>query len=126
MKSAMWRYASAGVALIAVFYAGFVSGRVASPTTERPVPDLGITRADLLDALEPSPSQRTQLESVMAQARLDADSLMRDLFARIRDVTNGTEAQMREILSLEQGEMLDTLIDDPLGTGQMRRRRSRN
>lgn len=120
------RFIWAGIVIGAAFYAGLLVGGQNSSENGSTAPDLQITRSALLDALEPSPEQRTRLERVIEATRVQADSVMGDLLSEIRDLTREAEAQMRVILTPEQGAMLDTLIARPFPNGQMQQRQPRN
>ncbi len=120
------RFIWAGIVVGAVFYAGLLVGGQNSSGNGSTSPDLQITRSALLDALEPSSEQRAQLEQIIEATRVQADSVMGNLLSEIRDLTREAEAQMRVILTPEQGAMLDTLIARPFPGGQMQQRQPRN
>lgn len=124
MHGTVWRALWATVVVAAVFACGMLVGRrwPGGAATQRG-PDLEITRSALLDALDPTPSQRQELERVMEQARGSADSVMRTLLGEIRDITREAEREMRVVLTPEQESVLDTLIAHPLADEPNRRRR---
>ncbi|MGD2070745.1 MAG: hypothetical protein PVI57_18880 [Gemmatimonadota bacterium] len=123
MHDSVWRALWAAVVVAAVFASGVLVGRRWPGGGAPSGPDLEITRSALLDALDPTPSQREELERVMGRARTSSDSVMRTLLGEIRDITREAEREMRVVLTSEQGSVLDTLIAHPLAGESDRRRR---
>lgn len=108
------RYALAAVVLGSVFYSGYLIGGRSGLPSGGPGADLQITRAALLDALDVTLDQRTQLEVVMELTRVQADSTIGSLLGEIRDLSQAAELEMRSILTPEQGAVLDNLLAHPL------------
>lgn len=107
------RFLWAAVVIASAFFAGYMLGGTAARDPGDGAPDLLITRTELLDALEPTPDQRAQLEQIMETTRSRSDSIMRGLLGEIRDLTADAESRMRSILTPEQAARLDSLISRP-------------
>ena len=121
MNNSAKQFLFAAIALVAVFYAGFVVG--GRDVGAFPPPNLEITRGELIAALNPTPEQRSELEAIIERTESDAADVMGDVLSRIRELTDETERRMREVLTAEQAAILDTLLAQQPEPRMRRRRR---
>ena len=100
----------AAILLVVTFFSGALAGnaveRVRSVRVEiRVRTEVGIPA--VFDDLALTPEQRRQIEVILERGRPRTDSVMAEIFPRIRAVTDSVDAEIRTVLNGDQIRRLD-------------------
>ena len=105
--------------LVATFVSGFAVGRVVGGAGVMPPGDPE-SIAGVIDQLELDSTRRVVIDEILRRRGDQTDSIMRNVFAGLRDVVNSTTIDIRGVLSDAERAAFDSLIAIERGRVRLR------
>lgn len=113
------------LAALAIFLLGFTAGALAFTIYQNAQRDAGPEPrrrfGQVLDQLDLSEEQRSQVRAIFDDARARMSEIRRESAPKFREVREQTDARLREVMTPEQWERFSSLTSE----GRERRRRGR-
>lgn len=89
---------------------GYQLGRRPGPLKMKEMTLLGLSRTMLLDSVGATPAQRVRIDSILDEARDQADTAVNAMMTAVRGASSDARARVRELLDEAQRVRFDSLL----------------